>query len=74
MSPTANTSGCPGSEQSGSTLIRPARSHSAPDASASIRASGDAATPAAQIFVLAAIALHGAVAALYVDAVARRRR
>ncbi len=51
MSPTANTSGCPGSEQSGCTAMRPARSHSAPVASASIRASGDAATPAAQIAV-----------------------
>src|SRR3954467_11734493 len=47
MSPTANTSGCPGNEQSGCTAMRPARSHSAPDASASIRASGAAATPAA---------------------------
>ena len=53
MSPIANTSGCPGSVQSGCTSIRPARSHSAPAASASVRASGDAATPAAQILVLA---------------------
>ena len=35
--------------------MRPARSHSAPDASASIRASGEAATPAAQITVREAI-------------------
>ena len=54
MSPIANTSGCPGSEQSGSTAMRPARSHSAPVASASILASGDACTPAAQILVRAA--------------------
>ena len=54
MSPMANTSGWPGIVQSGSTLMRPARSLSAPDASASIPASGEAATPAAQIFVLAA--------------------
>ena len=53
MSPTAKTSGWPGSEQSGCTLIRPARSHSAPEASASIFASGEADTPAAQIFVFA---------------------
>ena len=54
MSPIANTSGCPGSEQSGCTAIRPARSHSAPVASASILASGDACTPAAQTLVRAA--------------------
>ena len=53
MSPTAKTSGWPGSVQSGSTWMRPARSHSAPEASASSFASGEAATPAAQIFVLA---------------------
>ena len=35
MSPTTNTSGCPGREQSGSTAMRPARSSSAPVALAS---------------------------------------
>ena len=51
MSPTAKTSGWPGSVQSGSTSIRPARSQLAPDPSASRAASGDACTPAAQTFV-----------------------
>ncbi len=55
MSPTAKTSGWPGSVRSGSTLIRPARSTSAPHASASLPASGDACTPAAQITVRAAM-------------------
>ena len=51
MSPIAKTSGWPGSVQSSFTTMRPARSHVAPPASASSRASGDACTPAAQIFV-----------------------
>ena len=55
MSPTANTSGCPGRVRSGSTLIRPARSTSAPLASASAPANGEACTPAAQITVRAAM-------------------
>ena len=55
MSPTANTSGCPGRVRSGSTLIRPARSTSAPQASASVPANGDACTPAAQMTVRAAM-------------------
>ena len=55
MSPTANTSGWPGSVRSGSTAMRPARSVSAPVASASVAASGDACTPAAQTTVRAAM-------------------
>ena len=55
MSPNASTSRCPVTVRSGSTTMRPARSTSVPAASASRRASGDAATPAAQIFVRAAI-------------------
>ena len=55
MSPIANTSGCPGRLQSGFTATRPARSVSAPVFSASILASGDACTPAAQIRVRARI-------------------
>ena len=55
MSPTANTSGCPGSERSGSTAMRPARSTSAPLAAASLAARGDAWTPAAQMAVRASI-------------------
>ena len=55
MSPIANTSGCPGSVQSGRTATRAARSVCAPVASASIFASGEACTPAAQILVRAAI-------------------
>ena len=55
MSPMANTSGCFGRVQSGRVSIRPARSQTAPDASASRRASGEACTPAAQITVRAAI-------------------
>ena len=51
MSPTANTSGCPGRLRSGSTAILPARSVSAPVASASMPASGEAWTPAAQMTV-----------------------
>ncbi len=49
------TSGCPGSVQSGSTFTRPARSISAPAASATRRPSGEASTPAAQNFVAASI-------------------
>ena len=45
----AKTSGCPGRLQSGLTATRPARSVSAPVLSASIFASGEACTPAAQI-------------------------
>ena len=55
MSPTAKTSGRPGSVRSGSVAIRPARSVSAPDASASMAARGDACTPAAQMTMCAAI-------------------
>ena len=51
MSPSANTSGCPASEQSGCTGMRPARSTSRPAFCASSFASGDACTPAAQIRV-----------------------
>ena len=51
MSPTAKTSGCPGRLRSGSTAILPARSVSAPVASASRPASGEAWTPAAQMAV-----------------------
>ena len=51
MSPIAKTSGWPGSVQSSRTTMRPARSHVAPLASASRPASGEACTPAAQIFV-----------------------
>ena len=53
MSPIAKTSGWPGSVMSGLTLIRPARSTSRPACSASFAASGEAATPAAQITVFA---------------------
>ncbi len=55
MSPIANTSGWPGTVQSGFTVMRPARSVSTPDRSASIFASGEACTPAAQIRVLVRI-------------------
>ena len=55
MSPTANTSGWPGSVRSGSVAMRPARSTSAPLCSASIAASGEACTPAAQTTVRAAM-------------------
>ena len=51
----ANTSGWPGRVQSGSTGTRPARSVSTPAARASIPASGEACTPAAQIRVRARI-------------------
>ena len=47
--------GASGSVQSGRVSIRPARSQTAPDASASRRASGEACTPAAQITVRASI-------------------
>ncbi len=53
MSPSANTSGWPGSVRSGSTVIRPARSSSAPVSSPSLVASSEAVTPAAQITVRA---------------------
>ena len=53
MSPIASTSGCPGSVRSGSTSSRPTASVSAPDASASVPASPDASTPAAQMTVAA---------------------
>src|SRR5215213_4989508 len=46
MSPTAKTSGWPGIVRSGSTEMRPARSTSAPVASARALASGDALGPA----------------------------
>ena len=49
MSPSANTSGCPGRVRSGSTVSRPARSSSRPAALASVAASSEAVTPAAQI-------------------------
>ncbi len=51
MSPTTNTSGCPGSVRSGLTAIRPARSSGAPVCSESVLASALAWTPAAQILV-----------------------
>ena len=69
MSPTTNTSGWPRREQSRSTLIRPARSTSAPDASASFFASGEADTPAAQIVVFAGYRGDGAVCPFDVDTV-----
>ena len=47
MSPTTNTSGCPGRLRSGLTLTRPARSTSASLCSASCWPSGEALTPAA---------------------------
>ena len=53
MSPSASTSGWPGSVRSGPTVTRPAPSVSAPLASASRRARPDAWTPAAQITVRA---------------------
>ncbi len=53
MSPIAKISGWPGSVQSGLTSTRPARSVAAPVRSASCRASGEAATPAAQMRVRA---------------------
>ena len=55
MSPTAKTSGWPGIVRSGSTEMRPARSTSAPVASASALASGEACTPAAHSTVRAAM-------------------
>ena len=55
MSPSAMTSGWPGSVRSGSTVTRPARSTSAPAASPSIPASPEARTPAAHTTVRAAI-------------------
>ena len=67
MSPTANTSGCPGRVRSGSTSMRPARSTCAPHAAASFPASGEACTPAAQITVRAAIRSLGAVRERHVD-------
>ena len=53
MSPRASTSGWPGRVRSRSTVTRPARSSSAPQASASFVARLDAVTPAAQITVRA---------------------
>ena len=55
MSPTTNTSGWPGSVQSGSTSTCPALSVLAPVASARAAASGEAWTPAAQTFARHAI-------------------
>ena len=49
MSPIANTSACPGSVRSGSTVTLPARSRSAPVSSPSRPARPEAVTPAAQI-------------------------
>ncbi len=54
-SPTTNTSGCVGSEQSGLTLTRPALSVSAPAAAARMGPRPAARIPAAQILVAAAI-------------------
>ena len=51
MSPSANTSGWPGSVRSGSTVTRPAGSRSAPVSSASRPARLEAVTPAAQTTV-----------------------
>ncbi len=48
MSPTTEISGCPGSVRSGPTLMRPARSCSAPHACVTTSATAAAATPAAQ--------------------------
>ena len=53
MSPSANTSGWPGSVRSGSTATLPARSSSAPVSSPRRVASRDAETPAAQMTVRA---------------------
>ena len=55
MSPSAKTSGCPGSVRSASTVTRPARSSSAPLRSARRDARLDAVTPAAQITLCEAI-------------------
>ncbi len=54
-SPTTLISGWPGRLRSGSTFTRPARSHSAPVAAASMRPSGEAATPAAHTMHLLAM-------------------
>ena len=51
MSPTTNTSGCPGTVKSGPTKTRPARSSFTPVCAASWTPNGDAATPAAQTLV-----------------------
>ena len=67
MSPTTNTSGCPGRVRSGSTAMWPLRSTSAPVADASCAASGDACTPAAQTTVCASMRSR-AVARPHVDA------
>ncbi len=53
MSPIAKTSGRPGNVRSAVTVNRPARSTSDPISDASAAASGDAATPAAQMTVCA---------------------
>ncbi len=55
MSPSASTSRWPGRVRSLSTVTRPARSVSAPVRPASLPASGDAATPAAQMTVRVAM-------------------
>jgi len=55
ISPTTNTSGCPGSEQSGATCTRPARSTVACARSASSRPRDEACTPAAQMLVRASM-------------------
>ena len=59
-SPITNTSGWLGSVQSSSTFTRPARSRSTPAEAARSRPSGEAWTPAAQIFVAASIRRSGA--------------
>jgi hypothetical protein len=55
MSPSASTSGWPGTERSPSTARRPARSTSIPACWASMPASGEAVTPAAQMMVRVAM-------------------
>ena len=63
MSPSASTSGCPGPRGRARHVRRPARSTSTPARSASIRASGEAFTPAAQMTVrvgMRSVALVGA--------------
>src|SRR5205085_166886 len=59
MSPSAKTSGRPGSVRSGSTVTRPARSTSAPVSSPSCLARLEAVTPAAQITVRLAARVVG---------------
>src|SRR3954453_9653146 len=55
MSPTTNTSGCPGSVRSGLTEIRPDRSSAAPVCSDSVRPRPLAWTPAAHTLVTASM-------------------